>query len=48
MHTDLLVDAPWVDVKDDHVFEGGGDASLGSLHQQRAIQTCGDKHGEGQ
>lgn len=46
MHTDLLVDAVGVDVKDDHVFESGGDVSLGSLHQQGAIQTCGDKHGE--
>lgn len=48
MHTDLLMDAPGVDVKDDHVFEGGGDASLGSLHQQRAIQTCGEKHDKSQ
>lgn len=38
-HTDLLMDALRVDVKDDHIFEGGGDSSLGSLHQQRAVQT---------
>lgn len=34
LQTDLLMNTPGVDIKDDHIFEGSGYVSLSSLHQQ--------------